>query len=319
MSGSVIPEFSIYNTCMTTRKQHYVPRAYLKYFSINEKNSFSTYVLDKNGKIFKTNIENIACERDFYEIKNPTIEVFKEPNYIEKTFSNNYENKIPDVFNKLIAISKLANNESVILYKSLKIEISKLIVVQLFRTKKGLSYFDSIVNDYKNNTIASIMPYEKYFTPKIVEQINEIKNNNQFFKDAEFEELFSDDLMNLLTNILCNKTWCLYKNINTRNCQFITSDHPVVSFNRFSESFELKDNGVGRIGTYIYYPIASDLILFIYPSDLYFGVINKNNNKIFFINDDEFVNKINLQQYEQCFNQVYSPNIKMLENMINSK
>lgn len=300
---------------MKTRKQHYVPQTYLKYFSIDKHNHLRVYVLNKNKKIFQANIEDIACERDFYEIYNPTTEAFKECNYIEDKFSIDYESNIPKVFNRLIAVSNLARNESAILYKSLKIEIARLLTVQLFRTKKALLYFDSTLNNYRFNLIRSLMPYKKYFSPKTIQLIDNIESDENFFKDAEFDELLSENLINLSIKILLNKNWCLYKIINYKDIQFITSDHPVVSYNCFNNSTELKDNGINRKGTIIKYPVSKDLQLTLYPKDLYFGNIDKYNNKIFFINDDEYVRNENILQYKQCLNQVYSSNINCLEKI----
>lgn len=53
-----------------TMRQHYVPRLYMKNFSVSSRNTCYVFVRQKNSRyIFQTNIENIAVEKTFILLK----------------------------------------------------------------------------------------------------------------------------------------------------------------------------------------------------------------------------------------------------------
>lgn len=52
------------------KRHHYVPRTYLSHFALKNRNEYQIHVMDKKTKnIFKTNIKNIAVEKDFYTVE----------------------------------------------------------------------------------------------------------------------------------------------------------------------------------------------------------------------------------------------------------
>ena len=74
-----------------TRKQHYVPKAYLKNFSVSNQKSEQVYVVftnDENAKM--VSIDNICCRSYLYDqiaIVPPTGDkIFAAPNEIEDSF-----------------------------------------------------------------------------------------------------------------------------------------------------------------------------------------------------------------------------------------
>lgn len=82
-----------------TKRQHFVPRVYLKYFSSENKGEFFIHALPKGSptvdKIFQPNIKNIALERDLYTLPGDTIE---ERMLIETFYSENFEKHYNQVY-----------------------------------------------------------------------------------------------------------------------------------------------------------------------------------------------------------------------------
>ena len=74
-----------------TRKQHYVPKAYLKNFSVSNQKSEQVYVVfanDENAKM--VSIDNICCRSYLYDQiaidPDSKTHVFAAPNEIENSF-----------------------------------------------------------------------------------------------------------------------------------------------------------------------------------------------------------------------------------------
>ncbi len=74
------------NTQNIPRRHHYVPRVYHQNFSKKESNEWIITVLDKTkSEPYKTNIKNVAVEKDFYRVKE----------YVDKFYWEHYYMSIP--------------------------------------------------------------------------------------------------------------------------------------------------------------------------------------------------------------------------------
>src|SRR4030067_3418519 len=79
------------------RKQHYVPRFYLKSFAVPKKGEYYTNCFEKsNFNQFEVNIKDVGCENYFYEIAKDV------PQEMEDTLSE-FENEFSQVYNKLVS------------------------------------------------------------------------------------------------------------------------------------------------------------------------------------------------------------------------
>jgi hypothetical protein len=93
------------------RRHHYVPRTYLQNFAVQEKNEWRIMVMDKTKNApYKSNIKDVAVEKDFYRIVNNDDEFYWEHYYAEKI-----EPLISITFNKLIAVCTLSVNNSYVI------------------------------------------------------------------------------------------------------------------------------------------------------------------------------------------------------------
>ena len=93
--------------------------------------------------------------------------------------------------------------------------------------------------------------------------------------------------------------------LNYKQCPFIISAYLIVYYNFLNNKTDLQSNGIALDCTIIQYPINRELLLVLYPRKMYFGELQKFDNKIVFIREDAFVLKVDKLQYEQCYKQTY--------------
>lgn len=217
------------------KKQHYVPRLYLKNFSINER----IFSFDKNqNKTIATNIKDIATKNYFYD----------DQKLDKVTSEQTYEKALSDmegIFDKYlqIFIQNLNSGYSGLSNIDFKSTISEFIAIQLFRTpshNKHLEYLTEILNKEINNWI------------------NKDSKIKKLIPNIDFLENFGGNLENLnrSASLIFDKIWVIWHN-NTR-LKFITSDNPVVGFTEpLKEGYE------------IYFPINPEYSISLYDKNKY--------------------------------------------------
>lgn len=89
--SNIVMEYTEVLDKQITRKQHYVPKAYLKNFSVSNRKSEQVYVVfanDENAKM--VSIDNICCRSYLYDQiaidPDSKTHVFAAPNEIENSF-----------------------------------------------------------------------------------------------------------------------------------------------------------------------------------------------------------------------------------------
>ena len=283
------------------KNQHYVPKVYLRYFSKKVKKDYYIWVMDKNrDEPFNTNIENIASSKYFYEVNS------KPDNYWENYYCKNIESTLPKIFNNIIASATFSQNNSIILNNEVKIAMCKIILSQVSRTKKAKDFYDGIGKEITTTMIDEVYKQlDNILSKEHREILEKYRNDEDFIRTMELDTINSDSIINKSTYYLMNRVWVVYKNLNYKKCPFITSDHPVVYYNFLNSKSDLHSNGIGLDSTIIQYPINRELLLVLYPREMYFGELQKLNNKIVHIKDDDFVLKVDKLQYEQCYRQAY--------------
>ncbi len=85
---------------LETRRMHYVPRTYLKYFSTERKGDYFIDALNKEtGTIFSPNINNICVEKDIYALPGETVEARQ---FLETMYGKLYECEYDDIYKVLM-------------------------------------------------------------------------------------------------------------------------------------------------------------------------------------------------------------------------
>lgn len=217
------------------RLQHYVPRVYLKNFSISDMGEYYIWTLNKKTeKTFNSNIKNVAVKEEFYN-------KVSEEQDIERLLRN-IETKVDNVIQKLIKIKDVNNLDG-----KEKDILAEFIAYQMIRTKETREEIKEIPKQI-------LEKYRNELHPKLKEQIiDSMKEESlremhkQIIKTAEE---FKEKIKNLKWITLINKI----------KLPFWTSDNPVAEYN--SENlFPYGNLGLECFGFEIHFPISSEVSL----------------------------------------------------------
>lgn len=292
-------------------RQHYVPRAYLKYFSIKKNNEFVVWVYDKQiNKHFQTSIKNVAVEKDLYLLNNIDDEhIIKEGNAWEDYYSKEVEPALSNLIGGVISQfdNKLISNRSIALNDELKDKFSLQIVYQIYRGKNALNKAEIIRGDISEEIRlqAEELAVDMYGENNSID-IDSYLKNNELWRLSYAEAAVSGKAHGRLIKRLKNRLWILYK--ITDNNQFVTSDSPVLLYNASSKSVGLFQAGFGFDSTILYYPVSPKLLIAIYSDNYLFGSMEMFNNKICLLTskDKVFIDNVNQLQLQNCIRQIYS-------------
>jgi hypothetical protein len=234
------------------RKQHYVPKFYLKNFSIQRKNEYFTNCFDKSSfKQFKVNIKEIGCENCFYEIdKNITQEM-------EDSLSE-YDERFTKVYNKLVTSKSLGSLK----WKEKEV-FSQFIIIQELRTREMREHLRDMTKNLSN------WLSNKPLTEKLEKQLKKI-SSEKGIRNLHLG-LIKETLLNnnTLVDMLLNLKWSIYEN-NT-NAPFWTSDNPINRYNPIDFS-PYGNLGLLCRGIEIFFPLTPRVgIAFCDPIEYFFN------------------------------------------------
>lgn len=253
------------NNNQTTVNQHYVPRCYMKNFSIvkgsgkKEKQLISFYQFDR--ELLRKNIptESVCYEKYFYG----------EDGKIEKNFAAK-ETEWARVIRNIVSA------ETYNLDKIQEKAIKEFATFQYCRTLAMYNHSKNIMSEF----MESIIPkgISEHEINKLREQINEKIEN----------ELSVSDLISTCEGLLetmDDLNISLIK-FNTEK-KLITSDMPIIMINPFSPS----QVGFAMVGIIILFPVSPEKLVMIYDDKIYIDC-----NKFMTINNEKDV--INLNKYQ---------------------
>lgn len=288
-----------------TKQPHYVYRKYLRPWTLNER----IYCLMNNKKIIFTNIMNIGKENYFYEFKLCTDKEIE----IGKLFSENSCDSLMLLYEKINNLLKEVNSSSDSIKKNEIIEFAK---------QSEEKHFNCVVEDRLKPMLNSL--YEENFSflenesnimqffHAIAEQYcrtKKIKENTQnLYSNFGNSEIRGENVWMLIRHsiafkiglsLFCEKYQvCLLKN---KNCNFITSDQPVINFHSDFDGIPTKFE--------LYYPISPSLAIMVSKQEEY---PDKNVITI----DDEDVIKWNDLIAKLSHSQIYSNKRELLEKYL---
>lgn len=290
------------------KKQHYVPRAYLKFFAWEKRKVWDVYVFDKKRKeAYRADIRDVAFENNFY-----TIERLGSKKYAwEEYYAKQVEPLIGKTFIKLIQNSTnvFAKNNQVVIDEKIRAGLSLIIITQLLPTPKARSLHYEISSSFFPKALETII---KSMEPRINSEQRDYLHNlklDNVFKELEMGVITAPDRIKQFTKVIYDRCWLVYRNDDFENNPFITSDHPVVEYNMVTSSSSLGENGIGNPQTIIHYPINPQLMLAIYDRhNFLFQYLTDMDGRLVFLDKNElnYIIKVNKIQYEQCSQHVYS-------------
>lgn len=215
-----------------TKRQHYVPKTYLNYFSSKRGKEYYINVLPKNctniTEVKELNVRNVCIENNIYTLP---FEKVNDKMLIEHFFSNKIESNYNNTYNLLTNSNKkhISDEERALVITT--------VVTMYFRT----AYWKNTINSFKSEIFEKAyylckqqnQDYFYYgenkisFSEKTLEEIQKeykIKENTSFL-------ITQLNAMSILFDIRFMKDdICLFKIDNDE--EFITSDNPVIAFNK---------------------------------------------------------------------------------------
>ena len=257
------------------KKQHYVPRFYLKFFSDEVGKSINLYNIKSNRKISNANLYNQCYEPYFYG-KNLVVE-----NAFESLEGVAAE-VIESIKANFSAPKRFSDKHHAILTYSL---------LQYARTK----YSAEANDEFTDKLIKSIFEKDQKYTKEELEKVK-ISNNDPIGLPLKTMAQSIPIAMDLHLKVLINKT----------NINFITSDNPVVFYNQACEHSDVgSSTGLASKGLQIIFPLSPKHILIFYDSKVYKIGAKKhsytdviNENDIFQLNDLQWLNALENIYYD---------------------
>ena len=313
------------------KKQHYVPRFYLRKFSKindndNDKKNKILVFDKKNKKKYSSSVYNIACENYFYDIENGT--TVKEKQVVESAFSD-LETKFSILLNKLINRCEQKENYFTALMSTKKEreEFSFYIIMQLLRTKKYRKKTSKTTMKLLNDMLSFlVMDYELKSKDKKID-INEI-NVGVDEKLLHLEVLMDENFIEELTGFITNSCWIFIH--NKTEIPFATSDNPICRVPRIIDENYLFYNQSNEICMKkqlsltelispfleINFPLSPDVSLKIIRDKVpNYEKWKKLKNRLVPVERVDIINAVNQYQFSMAYEKVFiNPNYEYLIN-----
>lgn len=254
------------------KRQHFVPRTYLKHFGVLRGKESLISVLPSSesdiDKVFETNIKRIAFENNLYTLPGETIE---QKMAIEKFYADELEQHYDRIYQILVDPSRIEitpeerdliiSTVVTMYYRTTKwVNLSKNLMsrvfIQMFELCKqtGKDYFT-----YENEKISIAGKTLEEFT----KEFNDNRQSGMVL--VQLETAFK--LIALRTKFDA----IVVSKLNNENCEYVTSDNPVIASNPKTERIIPFNHE-----NLLYLPLDSKHMLMLIPE-----VEKGNENKIF--------------------------------------
>lgn len=279
-----------------TKRNHYVPQVYLKYFC-GENGDISCYDKIENN-IIKTAPKQVGFENDLYTAED-NIGFKSYEKYYKDEVDDNYDN----IMKKIEEYQKCPIIEKPLNIGNLKNELSNFMINQLLRLPSTIYMNFDNYKEYLENMKNEIKNIEKESGEfnEFIKIIEEYKSDKRY-KNGMLDILTRNEIINYLSNVLVEKTWILFK--NESNTPFSTSDSPIITYNCVSK--KTMKLGIGRKDVFIGFPLSLDYYISIIPDNFFLGEIKQFSGKSFVLKDEsletiKFWNQLQLQSCKRMF------------------
>lgn len=215
------------------KRQHFVPRTYLKHFgNLNGAEHF-IHVLPRlektSDKIFESNVKNVALEKHLYTLPGETVQ---QKMAIEKFYSDELEKHYDNIY------ELLTNPEQKTITEEQRELVISTVITMFYRTAKWLNQHKEFMNEVFRNAYSlchrtgkNYFMFEKQkisIEGKSLEQLTTEYSSEQqpYMVMTQLETAFK--LIDLRIN---NFDGIVVSKLGEDNAQFITSDNPVRASN----------------------------------------------------------------------------------------
>lgn len=254
------------------KRQHYVPRTYLKHFGfLNGAENFINVfpnIENENEKIFETNIKNVALEKNLYTLPGETIE---QKMAIEKFYADELEQHYDKIYEILINPNKIEITSE---ERSL---IISTVVTMYYRTTKWVNLSRNLMSRVFTQMFELCeqtgKDYFNYEGEKISIAGKSLEEFTIEFNDERQPGMILIQLETAFKLIALRSKFdaIVVAKLNNENCEYVTSDNPVIASNPKTERVIPFNHE-----NLLYLPLDSKHMLILVPE-----VEKGNENRIF--------------------------------------
>jgi|SRR5579872_6607917 len=218
------------------KKQHYVPKFYLKSFGN------PIYCYDKlNDKIYLTNPKDIGQQNHYYDLKDL-------PAGTMESLLSNGDGRFSQAYNRLLSVRDLSK-----LTTSEKVNFFNFLAVQFLRTP-DIRYG---IKEMTDKVLENIFGKDGM---KVVSQDLKVSYTDDSIRKLQARMIIEDTPK--ISYLLSKKTWLLKEN-NT-DIPLWTCDNPLALYNELEFSNGMGNLGIVSPGIEIHFPLTPKLILMSY-------------------------------------------------------
>jgi len=236
-----------------TKREHIIPKFYLKGFSEDEKAWVVDFHLEKEP--YRTTLNNILCISDFYNIN--TEDNIKDDT-IEQIFSQVESDAKPiidDIRNKMLLPQKQYKEKLATFLSSLYVRSPLQRQAQLETTESMIKRLFETNFLYKNTSKAGSFP--------------DMDTARKFLSDSNIEACLPKEtyikmmlqLWSTINNVFNLMDWNIYIADPSKPQRFITGDFPFVIENKVNHKFERPEFLFANKYIKLYFPVSSLICL----------------------------------------------------------
>lgn len=277
------------------KNQHYVPQSYLRQFTDRNDQMWVFDKIEKNQ--FQTNIDNVACERYFYDIPKEISMKDSERQIIEKTLQR-IDYDLPKAIEYLIQ----SVEETKVFEPALKFKLAYFVHMQRLRTRSFRENNKKVIE----NAVQKITDRMKPVTQKAMPDVPvydydiNVSIDEKMAWSLQTKLMFDEEMLNESINVLSRHVWTV--GIAAPNHSFYTSDNSVAMQSHIYSRFI----GIKVPGIEISCPISPQHTLLIFDRTSFRKHEYLDCRTT--ILDEERMKHYNCLQFCQSHRQIYSLN-----------
>lgn len=272
---------------------HFIPQMYLRHFAHSRPNSDADWIFmyDKETDCTKEiGIEDAAAKKRLYTDKTQTNPAIWEDELAK------HEAVISPIIRRLIDTCRqsLIRNGATVLDSTMKQKLAGYLYLQMIRVPSSMS----VIESYSEQVIPGLLDKVKREIEPIIPE-NKKQELSAFQMSAEdkrsirLSHIANSPESQMIVNALCSKHWTLYRS----DKRFITSDRPVVIADTQWNVHQILADGIQPPYIVICFPLSPYLLLLVSGSKIY----SRFADQLFILDQhDDFVDKVNHLQYENC-------------------
>lgn len=289
-----------------TKKQHYVPRLYLRNFSHPKKNTECVYTKRRRTKRnIEENIEKVASENWYYRLN-----YSEDTSVWEKYYANEVEPRLKTNLERVIKLCRCNtfSSKARIITPELKANFSVDIAFQMLRGPVGRLLIKALYPEQIRNMVIDHRYMLNQLSPGDAKNlIYSVMTDEEFFRMISASIVTDPDRIKMYAEVLYEKVW-IFSIIHGER-QWISSDSPVIAIDCTATNTLPFANGIGDPRTIISFPLSSKVLLDVYDYRFGFEALKgKDCQRIYIdsIKDGAFIDNRNSEQARQCHELVFS-------------